>query len=232
MTLGISVPLWLLYTNHYHESQKLLQKPPVSEIVASKTKFCNFIYSNPNCKQRNDFFHKLSKYKQVDAGGKVFNNLGFQVKNKTDFISQYKFSFAFENTSYPGYTTEKIFEPMLVQSIPIYWGNPLVGRDFNSNSFVNCHDFRNDEEIIERIVEIDKHIDKYVEILNEPFFNNNIFPSDISDEKIVARFQHIFNLLDSPYQPISLTWKKHYRKYRKLREDLNNIYTSKLKFRK
>ena len=36
---------------------------------------------------------------------------------------------AFENSSFPGYTTEKIFEPMLEGSIPIYWGNPRVDED-------------------------------------------------------------------------------------------------------
>ena len=41
------------------------------------------------------------------------------------------FTIAFKNDSYPGYTTEKIYEPMYVNSLPIYSGNPLVYRDFN-----------------------------------------------------------------------------------------------------
>ena len=71
------------------------------------------------------------------------NNVGGPVKNKIDFIMDHKFTIAFENSSYPGYTTEKIFEPMLVNSIPLYWGNPLVDRDFNTKSFLNFHDYGN-----------------------------------------------------------------------------------------
>jgi glyoxylate carboligase len=53
------------------------------------------------------------------------NNIGYIVDNKRQFQSEYKFSIAFENNAhrpqYPGYTTEKIMEPMTVNSIPIYW---------------------------------------------------------------------------------------------------------------
>ena len=49
------------------------------------------------------------------------------VSNKMDFIKDYKFVISFENSSNPGYTTEKLIEPMLVNSIPIYWGNTEVG---------------------------------------------------------------------------------------------------------
>src|SRR5207249_8371440 len=47
-------------------------------------------------------------------------------QRKRAFISQYKFTIAFENSSYPGYHTEKILDPMMVDSLPIYWGNPCI----------------------------------------------------------------------------------------------------------
>ena len=39
-----------------------------------------------------------------------------------------------------GYTTEKVVEPMLVNSIPIYWGNKLIGKDFNKSSMLVVED--------------------------------------------------------------------------------------------
>ena len=72
-----------------------------------------------------DFFVKLSKYKQVDSGGRTLNNIGGPVEDKMEFIKDYRFVISFENAEYPGYTTEKIIQPMFVDSIPIYWGNPL-----------------------------------------------------------------------------------------------------------
>ena len=68
--------------------------------------------------------------------GRVLNTLGHRVADKQAFLRDYKFTIAFENESHPGYTTEKIVEPMLADSIPIYWGDPLVGTDFEVESWL------------------------------------------------------------------------------------------------
>ncbi len=64
-------------------------------------------------KVRNNFFLKISKYKKVDSGGLALNNIGYIVKNKLEFIKDYKFTIAFENSSYSGYTTEKITDAFI-----------------------------------------------------------------------------------------------------------------------
>ena len=78
----------------------------------------------------------MSSKEKVDSGGKFLNNVGGPVTDKLSFIKDYKFVISFENSSYPGYTTEKILEPMLVNSIPVYWGNPLVYNDFNYRTYI------------------------------------------------------------------------------------------------
>jgi hypothetical protein len=109
------LPLYALF----RDVDELLVMPTAEELIPLKKKFCNFIYSNPLCKTRNRFFKKLNKYKRVDSGGKYLNNIGGRVGDKYEFMREYKFTIAFENESYPGYTTEKIMEPMIVKSIPI-----------------------------------------------------------------------------------------------------------------
>ncbi len=206
------------------------------KITAEKNKFCNFVYSN-NVEFRNNFFHKLNKYKKVESWGKCCNNMGkllpggnwgkrhnnasVKFYKKKDFLKQYKFTIAFENSSYPGYTTEKITEPMLANSIPIYWGNPLVSRDFNTKSFLNYHDFESQarnkfpdfilkipgiksvinkiiaekatSNLIKRIIEIDNNDELYEEYLKQPWYNNNK-PSKYVDKKIlIKRFHEIFD---------------------------------------
>jgi hypothetical protein len=115
-----------------------LDKPKVIDSSYANRKFCNFLVSNGNCLERNNFFNKLSKYKKVDSGGQFMNNLGYIVKDKREFQSGYKFSIAYENNAYRpqqiGYTTEKIMEPMTVNSIPIYWGNPKIDLEFKEKS--------------------------------------------------------------------------------------------------
>lgn len=121
----------------------------VGSIMASKTRFCNFIYSNP-VPYREQFFKELSKYKPVDAPGKSMNNMpnidadgthGDIWSRKREFLKHYKFTIAFENYSHPGYHTEKLLDPMTVNSLPIYLGNRDIVRHFNSNSFINAHEY-------------------------------------------------------------------------------------------
>src|SRR5690606_11217249 len=79
------LPLYVLYYNLHSEHSSYKAPSPI------KNKFCNFIYSNPNAKIRNEFFRILSNYKKVDSAGKHLNNLGYRVKDKLAFIDQYKF---------------------------------------------------------------------------------------------------------------------------------------------
>jgi hypothetical protein len=196
------LPIYVLYA----DVRKLLElKTDIESIIADKTRFCNFIVSNPYAKRRIEFFHKLSKYKKVDSGGKVLNNIGGPVANKWDFIKNYKFTLAFENESYPGYTTEKIFEPMLFHSIPIYWGNPLVDRDFNPGSFINYHDYNNDEAVIEQIIAVDNNPDLYREYLSQPYYNNNEVNEYANPDNILRRFEEIIAKRHT-VTPVSRQW--------------------------
>ncbi len=167
------------------------------QILAEKSAFCNFVYSNKYCATRNRFFRELSKYKRVDAGGKLFNNigrpLGRTIDEKLAFIRRYKFTIAFENDSYPGYTTEKIYEPMYVNSLPIYWGNPLVYRDFNPASFLNFHDYANQEAVIDRIIEVDRNDDLYCDYLRQPWFHGNRINQFINPANVLGQFDRIFS---------------------------------------
>jgi len=155
--------------------EKLDNKQSIDEQKLLDRKFCNFVYSNNNNANpiRERFFHELSKYKRVDSGGRFLNNIGKPVLNKLDFIKDYKFTVAFENSSLPGYTTEKIVEPMVVNSMPVYWGNPDIELDFNKNSFVYVNDFSSIKEAIEEVIRLDKDDDAYLKKISEPWSLGN-----------------------------------------------------------
>lgn len=134
-------------------------------------KFCSFVFSNKDYADstRVDFFHILSKYKKIDSGGALLNNMNGRVPDKLAFIKDYKFNIAFENSSFDGYTTEKLVDPMIVNSLPIYWGNPTVGLEFNEKSFINASDFKSLEELANYVVYLDENDDAYIEKLSEPW---------------------------------------------------------------
>ena len=55
-------------------------------------------------------------------------------------VRDYKFVFAFENSAMASYVTEKIVNPKLAHSIPIYWGAPakFLRQHMNMKAFVHC----------------------------------------------------------------------------------------------
>ena len=212
------LPNWVLYDN---PEKLILPKQNVESILSSKTGFCNMLVSNKHAKKRIDFFYKLSKYKKVDSGGRVLNNIGGPVVDKTAFIKHYKFTLAFENSSYPGYTTEKLFEPMLVNSIPIYWGNPKVNLDFNTKSFLNYFDYNNDNTFIEKIIELDSNDDLYLKMLKEPWFNNNQLPDFLHKSNVLKQFETIVNSVGK-IRPVSTTFKKNIYGFNRLQTRIVN----------
>lgn len=166
----IRIPLYVVYNAFSSMKNKKLIDP---EKVLNR-KFCSFVYSNNKYSDciRTDFFHILSKYKRIDSGGKLLNNMNGRVDDKLNFIKDYKFNIAFENSVLDGYTTEKIMEPMSVNSIPIYWGNPSISKDFNPKSFINAADFDSLEELAEYVAYLDKNDDAYIEKLKEPWLHD------------------------------------------------------------
>lgn len=188
------LPLYTLYGG----MDKLIfrEARDIDALVASKTRFCNFVYSNRKAKERIRFFNKLSRYKKVDSAGRVLNNMGGRISNKREFLSHYKFTIAFENAFHPGYTTEKIIDPMLVASIPIYWGNPKVNLDFNTDSFINWNDYGSDEAVIDRVIAIDRDEELYRHYLAQPYFPGNTLSPYADEERALRRFTEIIEKHD------------------------------------
>lgn len=173
----------------------------LKEDMLLQRKFCNFIYGNNWCANpyRLEFYKKLSGYKKIDSAGSLMNNMnGFKVpecERKLSFISKYKFTIAIENSSQNGYSTEKIVDPFLAKTLPIYWGDPNINQDYNPDSFVNLMSFSSMEDAIEEIIRLDQDDDAYLEKIRSPFWSyGNSFEEffDCEIEKIMVFFRNIF----------------------------------------
>ena len=132
-----------------------------------KTKFCYFLYSNPGPQERIMFAKKLMGYKKIDCMGKVLNNMPNIPAHKINdvsahkYLKNYKFGIAFENHSCKRYITEKIYCCFLIGAVPIYWGDPKVAEQINPASFINCHDFKNFDEVMAHVIEVDNNPELY-----------------------------------------------------------------------
>lgn len=160
----LRLPIYALYRDSY---RKLYDRSFVSDEELLDRGFCSFVVSNKKYSNpiREEFFSSLSKYKKVDSGGRLYNNIGGPVADKIKFISGYKFNIAFENSSMDGYTTEKIVEAFAADTVPLYWGNRLVDKEFDNKSFVNLHSFKNINEAIDYIVWLDRNDSEYLRVL-------------------------------------------------------------------
>ena len=199
--------------NIFGEPEEIIkQNDDPEKIMAAKQKFCAFIISGYNRRKNHNrvaFFEKLSKYKRVDSGGKKFNNIGGPIpggpRDKINFLRPYKFNIAFENRLLAGYTTEKIFEPMVARCMPIYWGNPLIKEEFNPKSFLNYADFPSEEALIEKIIELDKDDSKYLEYLRQPYFYDDQPNQYCNRQRILVFFEKIFS---QKITPVAQTGRK------------------------
>jgi hypothetical protein len=153
----------------------LYQDPKFSPVADTREDFCCMVVSNPRNDKRIGFFHALEKYRPVDSGGKTLNNVGGPVADKMEFIKRYKFCIAFENSYYPGYTTEKLLQAKKAGCIPIYWGNPEVALDFDTKSFVNAHAFKSFSQCIEYIKYLDNDEMAYATMQARPILNDNSY---------------------------------------------------------
>lgn len=196
----IFLPQPLIHLNLYNDGWRSLIRdgtPP-----PGKKYFCNFIYGNPYSPDRIEFCKKLMEYKRVECAGPVLNNTnvlrglpaydGAGYRAKQHFQSQCKFSIAFENNYFPGYTSEKLSDPLVARSVPIYFGNPKVDYIFNPSSFIDVRGFDNFEEAIDYVKEIDQDDERYEQMISAPPFPSNRIPDRFSDAAYLTFFRRVF----------------------------------------
>jgi hypothetical protein len=177
---------------HWYDTRETKPIRDFEIVRARVSRFCNFIYSNPRAVERIAFLDSLSSYKRVDSGGKIRNNIGGPVLDKMKFIAASKFTIAFENESVSGYATEKIIQPLLVGSIPIYWGDPSIELDFNPEAFVNVHRYSSFDEVVAEIERIDQNEDLWRRYVTAPIFPDGRMPDELTDEALIGFFDSIF----------------------------------------
>jgi hypothetical protein len=179
---NIRLPLWYLYidwfnVSTYSDPEWLI---PVEYLDGNneftkknKNKFCSIVFSNINkvYDLRMGSIEKLKKYKPVDCFGKIHSNsIPDGEKNKLDIISNYKFSICFENSTTPGYFTEKLLHAKIAGTIPIYYSNKSFSEDFNPNCCLNYIKFSSLDELYDKVIEIDQNEKLYKEIFDQPLF--------------------------------------------------------------
>jgi len=133
---------------------------------------------------------------------------------------------AFENTSIPGYTTEKIIEAMRARCVPIYWGNPRVAEEFNPRSFINANDFPSNEALIEHIRRVDQDENLYRQYFEEPYFSGNVPNQYFSKDRILDFFGRVFS---DPTPPLAARRRRWLKRWMVLKRKPPHVMSWKVK---
>jgi len=176
------LPLWMIEIDWFGANLNKIKNPiplPVEDCMkpplTDRKKFCAFVVSNPKNIVRNEAFKILNNYKPVDSAGKLYNNVGNIIfaglgggggeLKKHNFLKDYRFCIAYENSSSNGYTTEKLLHAKAAGCVPIYWGDPAVSEDFDERGFINLRD---NSTLLDRVKELEENPEKWSEMASVP----------------------------------------------------------------
>lgn len=132
-----------------------------AENKIEKTKLLSVVCSDqiwlPGHKLRYAFVNRLIGHfkDKIDVFGRGFN----PIADKYDALAPYKYSVAIENSSIPGYFTEKIADCYLSLAMPIYYGCPDIEKYFDNNSLLSIDPYHYLTSIqkIEQLIEEDPY---------------------------------------------------------------------------
>ncbi|NBX69466.1 MAG: hypothetical protein EBR01_10945 [Proteobacteria bacterium] len=189
-------------------SEKLVRTsvPDPVAIRASKHHFCSLLcaYVDRTVRRREQFFHALNRLRKVDSAGRALNNTGYRLppgdryQVKVDWLAGYRFNLAFENTRRAGWCTEKLVDPLHVNTIPIYWGDPRVKDFFNPESFICRDDFSSDHELAEYVLHVDDTPELYARYIRATPFHHNQPNFAYDMNSLLAFFDRVFRSRQKP----------------------------------
>ncbi len=159
---NLRYPLYMFY-----EVEQAANPARLTDCQALDRGFCSLVMSNSTLchPMRIQVIDAVESYRPVAYGGAFRNNVDGRVDDKLDFIAGYKFNLALENSDMPGYVTEKILEPLAAATVPIFWGNEAVRRDFNPESYINVSDYENLDSFVRELRRVDESPELYLKML-------------------------------------------------------------------
>ncbi|XP_070159271.1 alpha-(1,3)-fucosyltransferase 10 isoform X1 [Polyergus mexicanus] len=151
-----------------------------SALIHAKN-YAPVLYIQSDCDTASDrdrYVLELMKYIRIDSYGTCVNNARLDDRFKENylnilnnreflsFVAKYKFTIAFENAICDDYITEKLWRPLIVGSVPIYYGSPSF-KDWlpNNKSAISILDFTDPttlSKFLHKLVRNDSAYEEYL----------------------------------------------------------------------
>ena len=139
-------------------------RPPRRDYAKGKDSIACWLVSHCNATSlRDQYVEMVQEHVQVDIYGRCGPFECFR-KSATDAVDRcftmlgqrYKFFFALENSLCKDYVTEKAFEPMNFDMVPIVMGDVDYSRALPPNSYIDIRDFKSPKELAQYLIKVDR----------------------------------------------------------------------------
>jgi hypothetical protein len=175
--------------------------------LKDKTKLLTMISMDKKSKHRNQlyserkkiiyYFEKKSRL-DFDFYGirwkeKKYKNYCGKSIRKYETYKQYKFAICFENmNNVKGYVTEKIFDCLKSNIIPIYYGSLNINQYIPSNCYIDYKIFSTIDELVFKIKNMSDY--EYIEYINNA--NNYLLSNQSLEFTSYSLYRNIFNVIE------------------------------------
>ncbi|KAJ3649183.1 hypothetical protein Zmor_020938 [Zophobas morio] len=139
--------------------------PSIEEIRKRPKKIAWFVSNCGTSSERERLYNEIRKYVPVDVYGSCGDlNCPRSSANEcyATMEKQYKFYLSFENSVCEDYVTEKLYNVLKRNIVPIVYG----GADYNTiappNSVINVMDFKSVKDLVAYIRQLDIHPEEYL----------------------------------------------------------------------
>uniref|UniRef100_A0A8C5LZE7 GDP-fucose protein O-fucosyltransferase n=1 Tax=Leptobrachium leishanense TaxID=445787 RepID=A0A8C5LZE7_9ANUR len=194
------LPLTSQYLENLESLKSLQYLVSIENKNILRRRIAPVVYVQSDCdppSDRDTFVEELMKYVAVDSYGECLHNrdLPEQVNNPSymddaqfyRILARYKFILAFENAVCDDYITEKLWRPLKLGVVPVYYGAPNIMAWLPSNkSAIVVDKNASPKKIADYIKQLDSNDTLYMEYIGwklQGHISNNILTRALRDRK-------------------------------------------------
>jgi hypothetical protein len=190
------------------------KKPALDKVVSS---ICSSKYFDPGHKKRIDFLKYLEEkgfplhiYNEDNQHGfKSYQGKARPSVDKEKGLVPYKYYFMCENNAERNFVTEKLWEPILCESLCFYWGCPNVADIVDPRAFVqlDMNDFESAYNTMNAAIQMNLWEERlpYIKAAKQKILDQSFFPTleKVLNPKVVC-FIHSCHLASAGTEKLDL----------------------------
>ena len=182
----IMIPTILFRMNYFISNYDHLKISATNTKPPKDRKFCLMVNKSGLNSKAGQFQEKMNSIAPTDHISLYDNEIGesscYNPPELLEIFNQYRFIICFENSYAPGYITEKIFNCLLADTIPIYSGSPIIHDFINPDCFINIGENDDLDQAIAKISEINSDPEKYSQYLTAQKISQKYLDTGINTE--------------------------------------------------